>query len=175
DVVHDQVPVGVQHRAPLGDERRELLVVGVGALDGLGEDRRVARPPPDPVGHQPAQGAVAEVHAGQVVQPGALAVAVVKLVQLGHRALLVVSSAATWSRGTSGSVRRLGSTGWPAWMRVWMGSTTSQTPAFMPATTRCSLSQKARNWRVARSPRTTTRSQVAAKPEYSMARSYWSE
>jgi hypothetical protein len=37
------------------------------------------------------------------------------------------------------------------------------------------LSQKAMNSRAARSPRTTTRSQSAANPEYSMLRSYWSE
>src|SRR4029453_16539686 len=116
-----------------------------------------------------------EVAAGEVVQPGALAVAVVELVQLGHRVLLVISAPVTWSRGMSGSASRAGSTGSPLRIRAWMGSVTSQTLAFMPATTRWSLSQKAMNVRAAGSPRTTTRSQVAANPEYSIPRSYWSE
>src|SRR5829696_10485333 len=42
-------------------------------------------------------------HRGCGCQPGALAVAVVELVQLGHRALVVASSPVTWSRGISGS------------------------------------------------------------------------
>ena len=56
-----------------------------------------------------------------------------------------------------------------------IGSTTSQTLTFMPATTRSPASQNAMNSRAAGSPRNTTRSQLPAKPEYSMPTSYWSE
>ena len=52
---------------------------------------------------------------------------------------------------------------------------TSQTPTFMPATTRSPTIQKAMNSRLAGSPRKTTRSQLRAKPAYSMPTSYWSE
>ena len=45
-------------------------------------------------------------------------------------------------------------------MSRWIGSVTSQTLTFMPATTRSPASQKAMNSRVAGSPRKTTRSQV---------------
>ena len=48
-------------------------------------------------------------------------------------------------------------------MRRWIGSVTSQTLTFMPATTRSPVSQKAMNSRVAGSPRKTTRSQVAGE------------
>jgi hypothetical protein len=51
----------------------------------------------------------------------------------------------------------------------------TKTLTFMPASTRSSTSRKATNSRVAGSPRKTTRSQVRAKPEYSMPTSYWSE
>ena len=59
--------------------------------------------------------------------------------------------------------------------RAASASLTFQTLAFMPATTRPSLSQKATNERLAGSPRNTTRSHAGAKPAYSMPRSYWSE
>ena len=63
DVVDDQVPVGILDRHGL-DQLPELLVVGVLAGDGLGEDGRVGGHPPDALGHQPGQGAVAGASRG---------------------------------------------------------------------------------------------------------------
>jgi len=45
----------------------------------------------------------------------------------------------------------------------------------MPATTVSPAIQKAMNSRLDGSPRKTTRSQLRAKPEYSIPTSYWSE
>lgn len=49
------------------------------------------------------------------------------------------------------------------------------TLTFIPATIRSSASQNAMNSRPAGSPRKTTRSDVRARPEYSIPTSYWSE
>ena len=75
DVVHDQVPVGVLDR--LGrDQCGELVVVGVLALDGLGEDGRVGGDPPDALVDQAGQRAVLQPVPPQVVEPRALALLV---------------------------------------------------------------------------------------------------
>ena len=67
------------------------------------------------------------------------------------------------SSGTSGSARRRSSTATRSRMSRWIGSVTSQTLTFMPATTRSPASQKAMNSRLAGSPRKTTRSQRAGE------------
>ena len=86
DVGDDQLPVGVLDRAAGRRQRGELLVVVGRALDGPGEDGRVGGDAADPVGDQAGQGAVAQVAAGEVVEPRALALLGVQLVQLAHRA-----------------------------------------------------------------------------------------
>lgn len=59
----------------------------------------------------------------------------------------------------------------------WIGSVTSHTFTFIPASTRPSFIQNAMNSRFPASPRITTSSYDpgGAQPEYSMPRSYWSE
>src|SRR4029079_3653893 len=69
---------------------------------------------------------------------------------------------ATSASGISVSTRRRSSTVPRARIRSWMASVTSRTLTFIPATTRSSRSQNARNSRLAGSPRNTTRSQRCA-------------
>src|SRR5665647_831914 len=87
----------------------------------------------------------------------------------------IYASSASSVKGTEGSARRSRVTAVSLRMSALMPSPWSQTLAFIPARTCPSLSQKARNSRPAASPRTTTWSQSAAKPLYSMPKSYWSE
>src|SRR5205823_12778831 len=65
-------------------ESGELFVVGGGALDGPGEDRRVGRHPPDAVTDEATQGPVLEVEAAEIVEPGALAELSEEALQLSH-------------------------------------------------------------------------------------------
>jgi hypothetical protein len=60
------------------------------------------------------------------------------------------------SSGTCGSASLLASTGLPDRTRAWIGSVTSQTLTFMPASTRPPASQNARNSRSSTLPRKTT-------------------
>lgn len=59
----------------------------------------------------------------------------------------------------------------------WIGSVTSHTFTFIPASTRPSFTQNATNSRFPASPRISTWSYDpgGAHPEYSIPRSYWSE
>src|SRR5207248_9535574 len=83
-VVDDQVPVGVVDAGPLLDQRAELVVVVVATLDGLGEDRGVGGDAPDAVLHPALQLAAGEVAALEVVEPRALTLFPIELLQFGH-------------------------------------------------------------------------------------------
>src|SRR5699024_7729674 len=73
DVGDHQLPVGVLDRDADGGQGGELFVVVGRTLDGPGENRRVGGDAADPVADHAGQGAVAQVTAGEVVEPRALA------------------------------------------------------------------------------------------------------
>ena len=83
DVGDGQLPVGALHGVVL-HQGLELLVVGVLAADGLGQDGRVRGDAPHALGDQLGQLPVFEPVAPEVVQPGALAADVVEIVESGH-------------------------------------------------------------------------------------------
>ena len=85
DVGDDEVPIGVGHRAARGDERAELFVVVVGALDRPRKDGGVRGDAPDAVGGHAGERSVAEVRTGEVVEPRTLPVLVEELLQFRHR------------------------------------------------------------------------------------------
>src|SRR5829696_5168725 len=158
----------------LGDGGAQLVVVAVGTGDRLREDRRVrGRPRDRAVRDQPGELATVQQPSRERVEPDRHA-GVVKSLQPVHAAPPRVAWASC-SSGVSGSARSRSSTATRSRMSCLIGSATSQTLTFMPAMTRSSNIQKATNSRSAGSPRTTTRSQPRAKPEYSMPTSYWSE
>ncbi len=81
----DEVPIGVLDRLGL-DERVELVVVGVLAGDGFGEDGGVRCHPPDAFFDEIGQRAVLEPVAAQVVEPWALLLLLVEIGECGHDA-----------------------------------------------------------------------------------------
>src|SRR5262249_45186946 len=64
----------------------ELLVVAVRSFDCLREDRRVGGDPANAISHQTTEGAILQVGAGEIVQPGTLAGLIEEPVQLRHTA-----------------------------------------------------------------------------------------
>jgi hypothetical protein len=103
NVVEDEIPVRVRRRPSCRGERRELSVVGIGAFDRLSEDRWVCGHTAHTVVDEPRQCAIAQVRAGQIVQPRALTLLVVEPLQFGHLCLQVNSArtrgppARTWA------------------------------------------------------------------------------
>src|SRR5690606_7984524 len=73
DVGDHELPVGVLDGRAAADELGELVVVGVGSGDGVGQDGRVGGHPAYPAIHEPFEVPAAQVVTGQVVEPGALA------------------------------------------------------------------------------------------------------
>src|SRR5581483_52906 len=86
-------------------ERGELVVVGGLAGDGLGEDGRVRRHAADALVDARRERAVLEVRPLEVVQPGALALLLVQLVQLGHEASLSTPRRARAAAATLSAVK----------------------------------------------------------------------
>ena len=84
DVGHRQRPVEVVDRGAAGRQVRELLVVRGALLHRLLEDGGVRGDAPDPALDPAGQLAAGQPAAPEVVEPGALALAVIEVVELGH-------------------------------------------------------------------------------------------
>ena len=96
DVGDDELPIGVLDGA-VRRQLRELLVVGLLALDRLGEDRGVGSHAPDAVRDHLPEPPVPDPIPPQVVEPGALALRLVQLVQSAHDDLLWLRSLSAWA------------------------------------------------------------------------------
>ena len=84
DVAGDELPVGRLDVEPAADGAVELLVVLVGALDRLLEDRRVRGEPTHTTGDPVLEFAAGDPAAADVVEPGALTLLGEEIVQPGH-------------------------------------------------------------------------------------------
>lgn len=84
DIVDDDIPIGVDQLTAGTEQIGELSVVGIRALDRLGEDGRVGGHTANPLAHHASEGAIAQVIPREVVQPWALPVPVVELLKSSH-------------------------------------------------------------------------------------------
>ncbi len=85
-VEEHQLPVRLLDRRAAADQLLELRVVGVARLDRLGHDRRVGGQAAHALGDEAVEATLGDVGTAQVVDPRALALLVVQLVQAGHDA-----------------------------------------------------------------------------------------
>ena len=89
DVGYDEFPIGGLD-GPRAQQHRKLLVVVGGALDGLLEDRGVRGDAPHALADEALQFPAGKVGTLEVVDPGALSLLVVEVVQTSHGSVLLV-------------------------------------------------------------------------------------